>query len=164
MNDEDKEKIKQNLIIAQYNRASYDYRMFDQLLWQVPSVAITITSVVFAVSFGFIKNNYLVMGLVLILGGIFDFVLLVALTKYRLLEDVRVAWMESIEKEMGIENIPVSTEKAIRYLNERNFTHRTFSWFRTRNAFRSLFFAILALFITSLSIGIGLIYFYLVMH
>ena len=104
------------------------------------------------------------MGLVLILGGIFDFVLLIALNKYRLMQDVRVKWMESIEKEMGIENIPVSTEKAIRFLNEINHTHRTFSWFRARNAFRSLFFAILVLFITSLSIGIGLIYFYLVMH
>jgi hypothetical protein len=47
MNEEEVERLKQNLIIAQYNRASYDYRFFVQSTWQIPSVAITITSVFF---------------------------------------------------------------------------------------------------------------------
>jgi hypothetical protein len=84
MDEEELERLKQNLIIAQYNRAAYDYRLFDQLTWQIPTVAITITSVVFGISFGVIKYNYLIMGVVLILGGIFNFTLLIAITKYRL--------------------------------------------------------------------------------
>ena len=161
MKDEDEERIRENLIIAQYNRASYDYRMFDQLMWQVPSIAITITSVVFAVSFGFIKDNYLVMGLVLIMGGIFDFTLLIALNKYRLMQDVRVNWMDYIEEKFGMENIPASTEKAEKFLSRRSHTHKSFVWFRKRNAFRSLFFTIFILFIVSISLGIVLIGIYL---
>jgi len=164
MNDEDKEKIRQNLMISQYHRASYDYRMFDQLLWQVPSIAITVTSVVFAIAFGFIKNNYMIMGIVLILGGIFDFTLLIALSKYRLMQDVRINWMDYLEKEMGIENIPASTEKAIEFLSGRNHEHKTFGWFRRRNAFRALFYTISILFITSISIGVYLIYLHFMIH
>jgi len=164
MNDEDKEKIRQNLIISQYNRASYDYRMFDQLMWQVPSISITITSVVFAVAFGFIKNNYMIMGLVLILGGIFDFTLLIALSKYRLMQDVRINWMDHLEKEIGIENIPASSKDAIEFLSRRDHKHKTFGWFRTRNAFRALFFTIFILFIVSISIGVYLIYLDFTIH
>ncbi|MCW1293658.1 MAG: hypothetical protein QXV66_01620 [Candidatus Rehaiarchaeum fermentans] len=43
--DPDKEKMIENILIAQYNRASYNYRHFDQMIWQVPSVSIIITSV-----------------------------------------------------------------------------------------------------------------------
>ena len=164
MNDEDKEKLKQNLIIAQYNRASYDFRMFDQLMWQVPSISITITSVVFAVAFGFIRNNYMIMGVVLILGGIFDFSLLIALTKYRLMQDVRARWMEDIENELGIKNIPVHSKKAEDYLSKKDHDHKSPEWFRKRNAFRSLFYTILILFIVSLSIGVYLIYLYFTIH
>jgi len=164
MNDEDKEKIMQNLIIAQYNRAAYDYRMFDQLMWQVPSVSITITSVVFAVAFGFIKNNYMIMGVVLILGGIFDFTLLIALSKYRLMQDVRINWMDHLEEEIGIENIPASTEDAIEFLSRRSHKHMTFEWFRKRNAFRALFYTIFILFLVSISIGVYLIYLNFMIH
>jgi len=164
MNDEDKEKIRQNLIISQYNRASYDFRMFDQLMWQVPSISITITSVVFAVAFGFIKNNHMIMGVVLILGGIFDFTLLIALSKYRLMQDVRINWMDQLEKEIGIENIPASTEKSIEFLSRRDHKHKTFGWFRRRNAFRSLFYTIFILFVVSISIGVYLIYLNFIIH
>jgi hypothetical protein len=164
MNDEDKEKLKQNLIIAQYNRASYDFRMFDQLMWQVPSVSITITSVVFAAAFGFIRNNYMIMGVVLILGGIFDFTLLIALTKYRLMQDVRARWMEDIENELGIKNIPVYSKDAEEYLSKKHHDHKSPKWFRKRNAFRSLFYTILILFTVSVLIGVYLIYLYFTIY
>ncbi|MEM3415503.1 MAG: hypothetical protein QW575_08035 [Thermoproteota archaeon] len=67
--DPDKEKMIENILIAQYNRASYNYRHFDQMIWQVPSVSIIITSVIFAVSFGFIRSNFTIMDLILIVGG-----------------------------------------------------------------------------------------------
>jgi hypothetical protein len=164
MNDEDKEKLKQNLIIAQYNRASYDFRMFDQLMWQVPSISITITSVVFAAAFGFIRNNYMIMGVVLILGGIFDFTLLIALTKYRLMQDVRAGWMEDIENELGIKNIPVTSKMAEDYLSKKDHYHPSPKWFRKRNAFRSLFYTILILFTVSVLIGVYLIYLYFTIY
>jgi len=164
MNDEDKEKLKQNLIIAQYNRASYDFRMFDQLMWQVPSISITITSVVFAAAFGFIRNNYMIMGVVLILGGIFDFTLLIALTKYRLMQDVRARWMEDIENELGIKNIPVHSKMAEYYLSKKDHYHTSPKWFRKRNAFRSLFYTILILFTVSVLIGVYLIYLYFTIY
>ena len=164
MNDEDKEKLKQNLIIAQYNRASYDFRMFDQLMWQVPSISITITSVVFAAAFGFIRNNYMIMGVVLILGGIFDFTLIIALTKYRLMQDVRARWMEDIENELGIKNIPVHSKTAEEYLSKKDHDHKSPKWFRKRNAFRSLFYTILILFTVSVLIGVYLIYLYFTIY
>jgi hypothetical protein len=164
MNEEEVERLKQNLIIAQYNRASHDYRLLDQLMWQIPTVAITITSVVFGISFGVIKNNYFVMGVVLILGGIFNFTLLIAITKYRLASDVRVNWMEYLEEKMGIEHIPMKTDKALEFLEKRDYTHRTFSWLRKQSSFTWLSYTLLILFITTLSIGIYLILLYFITY
>jgi hypothetical protein len=164
MNDEDKEKIRQNLIISQYNRASYDFRVFDQLIWQVPSISITITSVVFAVAFGFIKNNYVIMGVVLILGGIFDFTLLITLNKYRLMQDVRAHWMDYLEQKFQIENVPVPTEEAIKFLEGRNHKHKTFRWLRRKNAFSALAWTIFILFFVSISIAVYLFCLYFIIH
>lgn len=115
MAEEQNSKIREELLINQYNRASEDSRHFDQLIWQIPSVGITVTSVVFAASFGFVKTNQLIMGIVLLLGSTFQFALMVALTKYRLMQDVRAHWMETIENNFGIVPIPVSTERAERF-------------------------------------------------
>jgi len=164
MDEEELERLKQNLIIAQYNRAAYDYRLFDQLTWQIPSVAITVTSVVFGVSFGFIKDNYLIMGIVLVFGGIFNLTLLTAITKYRLAEDLRAIWMEDLEGKMGINHIPTETKKVIHFLDERGYTHRTFSWLRKQSSFTWLSYTLLILFITTLSIGIYLILLYFITY
>jgi hypothetical protein len=160
MDEEKLERFKQDLILAQYYRASYDYRLLDQLMWQIPSVAITVSSVVFGISFGVIKDNYLIMGVVLILGGIINFSLLVAITKYRLAEDVRVNWMEYLEEKWGIEHIPMKTGDVIKFLEERGYTHRTFSWLRKQSSFTWLSYTLLILIISILSIGIYLILLY----
>ncbi|MEM1756315.1 MAG: hypothetical protein QXT72_03875 [Candidatus Micrarchaeia archaeon] len=149
---------KENILIAQYNRASNDYRHFDQLIWQVPSVSITITSVIFAVSFGFIRTNFIVMGLILTVGGIFDFTLLIALSKYRLMQDVRVKWMEQIEKQFDIISLPVSTKSALSFLSEIEHKHVSIGWFRRRNAFKFLFYTIFILFVFSVIVGAYLLY------
>jgi len=163
MSDEEEEKmVRQFLILHQYDRAADDYRMYDQAIWQIPSVSITITSVVFAVAFGFIKTNYIIMGTVLILGGIFDLTLLIALSKHRLFQDVRAHWMNKIEKEMGIGNIPTETNQALDFLEERGHKHLSIEWFRKRRGFRYLFWTNFILFIALLSIGIYYIIYYFV--
>ncbi|MFP3401860.1 MAG: hypothetical protein RXP91_06360 [Nitrososphaeria archaeon] len=150
----EEEMIRQFLILHQYDRAADDYRMYDQAIWQIPSVSITITSDVFAVAFGFIKTNYVIMGTVLILGGIFDLTLLIALSKHRLFQDARAHLMDKIEKEFGIENIPTDTKKVLDFLKERGHKHLSIEWFRRRRGFTWLFWTNFILFIALFAIGI----------
>jgi hypothetical protein len=104
------------------------------------------------------------MGVVLILGAIFNFTLLIALTKHRLMEDVRAFWVEYLEEKIGIEHIPMKTGKAIEFLEKRGDTHKTFSWLRKQSAFTWLSYTLLILFITTLSIGIYLILLYFITY
>jgi len=160
--EEDEEMIRKYLILHQYDRAAEDYRMYDQAIWQIPSVSMTITSVVFAVAFGFIKNNYIIMGTTLILGGMFDLTLLIALSKHRLFQDVRAHWMDKIEKEMGIGNIPTDTKEALKFLKERGHKHLSIEWFRRRKGFTWLFWTNFILTIALFAIGIYYIIYYFI--
>lgn len=38
--------LKTNLLVAQYSQVAYDRRYYDQAAWQIPSIALTVTSVV----------------------------------------------------------------------------------------------------------------------
>ncbi len=78
--ENDDKSVKNQLIIQQYARASYDYRHFDQLIWQLLNISITIASVIFSVSFEFIRNNYIIIGIIMMFGSSFNFALLIVLS------------------------------------------------------------------------------------
>jgi hypothetical protein len=152
---EDKDELKKSLIVAQFTRASYDFRQYDEVIWQMPSVAITITSVVFAVAFNFVHNT-IVSGVILLVGGFFDLTIAIALCKHRLMEDARAHYLKDIETEFGIKSIPVTTKEAEDYLGKSHL-HVSYPWFRKRNAFKFLWSSVVLLTLALSVTGIFLI-------
>ncbi len=57
MQEDEWSKTREQLIVAQFNRVADDFRQFDQMIWQVPSVAVTLTSFIFAVSLNYVHNR-----------------------------------------------------------------------------------------------------------
>jgi len=137
---------------AQYNRVAYDYRQFDQIIWQIPTVATTITSVMFAVAFNFVHIQ-VISGVVLLMGFYFDLTLAIALSKHRLMEDVRARFLKDLETSYGLEVVPISTAEAEDYLRKKQHKHASHPWLRRRNAFRFLLSSILILSLSQLIIG-----------
>src|ERR1700733_1384351 len=95
---EPKKSPSESLLAAQLTRVADDYRQLDQLIWQIPTLAITVTSVVIAVSFGYV-HIALVSGGLLLVGGFFDSTLAIALAKARLMEDARLHYLKLMEEE-----------------------------------------------------------------
>jgi hypothetical protein len=153
----DHDKPTETMAAAQYNRVAYEFRHFDQIIWQIPTVAITITSVMFAVAFNFVHIR-LISGVVLLLGSFFDFSLAIALSKHRLMEDVRAWFLKDLETSSGLKVVPVLTVEAEKYLSTKQHKHVSPPWLRRQNAFHYLLWSILFLTISQLIIGI----FYLV--
>jgi hypothetical protein len=159
-----KDDIKKSLIEAQYQRASSDYLQFDQMMWQLPSVAITITSFFSAVSFNFIHNQ-LLSGVFLILGGVFDLGVVIELTKLRIRQDVRAMFLQGLEKEYGMTVLPLRTDQAEDYLREEEKKiesskkpevaqpYKTPAIFRRANPFLAMFYSTLLLSLAILLIG-----------
>lgn len=106
---------KSALISAQFTRIASEIRQYDQIIWQIPTVTITITSVVSVVAFYYIQNKFF-SGIFLIIGSFFNFTMAISLSKHRLFQDVRSVYLEKMENEYNITHLPVQTEEAIEYL------------------------------------------------
>lgn len=153
--DQDHE-LSKNLEAIQYAQAYQDRRYYDQALWQIPSVVITVSSIVLAASFNFLKVSWM-SGIVLLLGGLFDLTLAVVLTKHRVSIDVRTAFLEKFEKEHGLARLPFKTEDMVAYVTEHyrdtkgtsdseaERKQKTNRWFRKMNAFEWTFCTIILL-------------------
>jgi len=162
MQEDEWSKTREQLIVAQFNRVANDFRQFDQMIWQVPSVAVTLTSFIFAVSLNYVHNS-LISGIILLMGGFFDFSLVVALNKHRLYEDVRARYLEEIEKAFNIKHLPLKAEEAENFLAEKSdHTHASFKFFRKKNAFRFLTFSILIFTVSLFGLGVLFIVNYII--
>jgi hypothetical protein len=146
------DKPMETMAAAQYNRVAYDYRQFDQIIWQIPTIAITITSFMFAVAFNFVHIQ-VISGVVLLMGFFFDLTLAIALSKHRLMEDVRAWFLKDLETSYNLKIVPVSTAEAEIYLRTKQHKHVSHPWLRQRNAFRFLLSSILILAFSQLIIG-----------
>lgn len=106
--------------LIQYNRAAEDWRHISSLIWQIPTVAVAITSAIFGISFQFLDG--IPRSILLFLGSLFLFTLSIALAKYRLFHDSRTTWLQYLEKEFKITQMPVTTEETKTYLKNKNIT------------------------------------------
>jgi hypothetical protein len=168
---EDQEKLKERLLLAQYNQVYNDRRYYDQAMWQIPSIVITVSSVIFAISFNFV-HSALISATMLLFGAVFDLTLAIVLTKHRLTIDAKTAFIIMLEEEHCIAKLPFKSEDVIKYVNDFyqhhmqgvkpgeasqsdiNREHRTLSWFRKRNAFQWTFYSILFLVAVMLALSI----------
>jgi len=90
-----------DFINAQYNRLAEDWRHFNNLIWQLPTVAITICSAIIGVAYSTLKDSpwYSKVGLLMI-GVVFLLMILIELLKLRLFHNMRTAHLLYIEKKM----------------------------------------------------------------
>lgn len=158
--------LKGDLLVAQYTQAAYDRRYYDQAAWQIPSIALTVTSVVIAVAFNFVHIAF-ISGIFLLFGALFNFALLVVFTKHRLSIDVRTKFLSDIEKEYELNFFPWSTHsrknnegKTVPGMNEylgENYGHVVPLFFRNRRAFNWIFYSLLSLSVMLLLLGVYMI-------
>jgi hypothetical protein len=117
-------------------------------LWQNPSIAITVSSAIFAISYSFVHVLW-VSGIILLFGGVFNLTIAVTLTKHRVTIETKTVFLRKFAEKYGLEYLPFKTEKMLEYLNADyggvESEHQTNSWFRKRNAFRWTFGSILLL-------------------
>jgi hypothetical protein len=157
---EPKKSPSESLLAAQLTRAAEDYRQLDQLIWQIPTLAITVTSVVIAVSFGYV-HIILVSGGVLLVGGFFDFTLAIALAKARLMEDGRLHYLKLMEAEYQITHLPVESKETLDFL-PKDHKHRGLGILREQNAFVFLLATVILLSVLLFALGIGQIVYSLI--
>lgn len=98
---------------AQYNRLAEDWRHFNNLIWQLPTIAITICSAIIGVSYSILKDSpwYSKVAL-LIIGVVLLSMILVELIKLRLFHNMRTAhllYMDMKMKEKYDEIQPIQT-------------------------------------------------------
>ncbi len=70
------------------------------------------------------------------------------------MQDVRVRWMERIERNYNIDPIPVSTKEGENFSGKLEHYHVLHPFFRERNAVRALFSLVFIMFITMLGLGV----------
>jgi hypothetical protein len=129
------DKPSEALVIAQLTRVAEDYRQLDQLIWQIPTVAITVGSGVVAASH-YVNDPY-VSAAALFIGGVFEVTLAIALAKDRLQQDVTAVYLERLEKESHLPHLPVTTKGMHEYLGEKH-VHASSKLLRERGAFKFL--------------------------
>ena len=105
----DEEDLRKSLLIAQYQRAAQDWTQFEQMTWQIPTIALTATSVTFAVAFSFIRNS-LIGGLILVIGAIMDFTLVEALYRFRRLRDSRGVFLNELDERYHLRRLPFASK------------------------------------------------------
>ena len=124
-------------------------------MWQIPSVAIAVSSGVFAVAFTYVHPLF-VSGVMLLFGAFFDLTLTVALTKHRLSIDLRTAFLRRFEEKFGLEPCPVRTRDILTYLGS-DYEHATHPLFRNLIAFQWMFRTLVLLVVIMVAAGFGLI-------
>jgi hypothetical protein len=149
-------KLQNDLILAEFNQVFNDHRYYDQAMWQIPSVVITVSSVIFAVSFSFV-HIFWVSSVILLFGALFDLTLAIVLTKHRISIDCKSVFLRQFVTKYGLEYMPFKTDNMLEYIMKdygAESEHRTHIWFRKRNAFQWTFYSILVFVVVLFVLGL----------
>lgn len=93
----------------QYHECLENYRMLDRHVWQVPSIAILITSAIVGVSFGYLRDERLASIILLVLGICLSLSMFLTVKKYRFFQHYAIERMWKIEDELQLEHMPIVT-------------------------------------------------------
>lgn len=102
-NNSEEEKLEANLKL-QYQECLEFYRMYDKHAWQIPSLALLITSVIIGVSFGYLRDDLEVFLVVFAIGIIFSFMMIIKLHRNRFYQTLMLKKIVSIQEYLKIEN------------------------------------------------------------
>ncbi|MCP8303906.1 MAG: hypothetical protein H3Z50_00300 [archaeon] len=105
-------------VLRQYDRLAEDWRHFNTIAWQLPSVAIAIIAGVLGVAYEFLEGYPRV--LFLGLGSAFIFALAIALAKHRFFMDARSQFLQDLESNrLNIDKFPITTPETEHYLEKK---------------------------------------------
>jgi hypothetical protein len=104
MFEENKGRIK----IEQYIRCCEDIRHYDNGLWQISSINVTIAGIMIGVSFQYLSGFWRTIPLLIAFS--LSLSLTVTISKYIFFQLGRAVTMRRIEGEFGVESVPTSTE------------------------------------------------------
>jgi hypothetical protein len=105
----------------QYERLAEDWRLHQNLIWQIPSVAIVIIGGILTVSYSFL--NGIPRAILLGIGSVLIFALTTALAKHRLGAEARSQFLVDLETEIfRIKQIPTKTKDIKEFLKDRQLT------------------------------------------
>jgi hypothetical protein len=82
--------------ITQYNQCSEDWRHYNNTIWQIPSVAVVISSAILAVAYQYVEE-LLPRTIILFFGGLILLSLTIALIKHRLFHNQRTEFLSNTE-------------------------------------------------------------------
>jgi hypothetical protein len=114
----DKDAEPSDARIKQYERLTEDWRFQHKLIWEIPTVGVTIMTGILAVSYT--QLNTWPRFILLSVGAILLFGLAIAVVKHRFGADYRSQYIEEFESKLGIPVFPLSTKEALEKMKKDN--------------------------------------------
>lgn len=102
----------------QYQRVAEEIRIFEGLVWQIPSFAFTVAAALVIGAFQFLSGNPIARTLVLSLASIFLFGMGQTTIKHRFAIAVRQELIRNMERDWGDYQIPAGVRNQLTYLKE----------------------------------------------
>ena len=90
---------KEDLRSVQYAQLSEDFRLYDRVIWQIPSVLVLICSAVIGVSYSAITDHW-ARGALLMIGFSLALALGLALVKHRFFQATRIDVLKTLEEDL----------------------------------------------------------------
>lgn len=110
-------------LLVQYKENQENQRSLVRLLWEIPTIAIAISSAFLVASYGYFgtSNFTLLRAILLFFGSLLMFSVFLAVVKHRHFRGVWLEYSEKIESQLNLIHIPMWTDK----------TEETETWKRT---------------------------------
>ena len=151
MNENSDNNNTPDLLKAQYEKLANDWRGINQIIWEIPTAAITITSGIIIGAYHFLSGLPRI--ITLIIGSLLLISLTIESVKKRLLMDAIGLTLNKIEKDHTIIESPFSDSDPLDYINanypeyygKKDFVLSLFKRSRARQALTHvIFYAVIA--------------------
>lgn len=153
-NDEILLPTRPEAVLEQYKQTQENQRSLVRLLWELPTIAIAISTAFLVVSYNFFgtptPENFLLRSSLLFFGWLLMFVVFLAVVKHRHFRGVWLEYLKKLENKLGLTNVPMHTnptKKTSRYKNT-NLFHKFFLTFRAEEWLANVIFLISVIFAT----------------
>lgn len=109
MSNED-DRLRLEYLKAFYHEIGENRRLYDRLIWEIPTLTITIASGIVALAFGYVQNS-VVRAVVILLAIFWVFAMLVVSTKHQYFARIQAKRLAMIEYDMGFVPLQRFTRK-----------------------------------------------------
>ena len=106
------DRLRLEYLKAFYYEIGENKRLYDRLIWEIPTLTITIASGIVALAFGYVQNS-VVRAVVILLAIFWVFAMLVVSTKHQYFARIQAKRLTMIECDMGFAPLQRFTRKEI---------------------------------------------------